>query len=174
MFIEEYNEDKITKESCELFTTRVKEFIINDKNEILIAESDGGCQLPGGHSEEGESLLETIIREVQEETGIRVFQNEISQHFYEIRYLDKNYHGTGKNRFSKVVYSIIKTNKKPNIENINLTENEKKNHFKLNQVNIKDFEKYVKSFIFETQKEINNVIAEEILRVFIEFKKIFK
>ena len=48
--------------------------ILNDKNEILLQKrSDDGCWgYPGGGMELGESLLDTLIRETYEETGLKV------------------------------------------------------------------------------------------------------
>lgn len=45
-FVEEYNDDKIDESSIQIFTTRVKVFLVNSKDEVLIATSGGGCQLP--------------------------------------------------------------------------------------------------------------------------------
>jgi 8-oxo-dGTP diphosphatase len=46
--------------------------ITNAKGEILAANVKGKYHLPGGGIDEGESTLETVIREVIEETGYRI------------------------------------------------------------------------------------------------------
>jgi len=64
------NPNNLNDEEMDSIVTRVKVFLINNNNEILLALSNGGCQLPGGHREENEDLNDTIKREIQEETGI--------------------------------------------------------------------------------------------------------
>lgn len=49
--------------------------LIYDENRILVQEKigtrhEGGLVFPGGHVEEGESLRDSIIREIKEETGL--------------------------------------------------------------------------------------------------------
>ncbi|MDD4276231.1 MAG: NUDIX hydrolase, partial [Clostridia bacterium] len=152
--------------SVEIITTRVKIFLVNSKDEILIATSGGGCQLPGGHIEEGEGILQGIVREVQEETGIILDYDEILGQFYIIKYLQKNYQNTDKNRLSQVIYFLAKTDKQTNIANLNITENEKINNFDIKYIKFTNFDDFVKQFIAPNQKEINLVIAKEMLKVY--------
>ena len=76
-----YNEDNIEDNEIDEIVTRVKAFIINSKKEILFANSGGGIQLIGGHVENGETLEDTIKREVHEETGIILQSKNISSPF---------------------------------------------------------------------------------------------
>jgi hypothetical protein len=48
--------------------------LICDGNKILVQEKAGtnGLVFPGGHVEEGESLLESVVREMKEETGLAI------------------------------------------------------------------------------------------------------
>ena len=51
--------------------------LIYDDDKVLVEEKTGtnyhgGLVFPGGHVEEGESLLESVIREVKEETGLTI------------------------------------------------------------------------------------------------------
>ena len=171
MKIKEYNSENIKQEEIDEVVTRVKVFLLNDKNELYIATSDGGCQLPGGHREDGEELIDTAIREVQEETGIILDKNEIVEPFYCIKHLTRNYKKTGLNRCSEMIYFYARTNKEPDIDNLNLTENEKINKFSINKVNLNDVEEFIRSFITSTQKEINIIIAKEVLSATKEFKE---
>ncbi len=166
-----YNEDNIKDNEIDEIVTRVKAFIINSKNEILFANSGGGIQLIGGHVENGETLEDTIKREVHEETGIILQSQNISSPFFEIKHYTKNYKETGKNRISNVVYYIVKTDEMPNLKNMSLTDEEIKNQFSYAYSPINQFEVLLKSCL-ESNIEINVVIAKELLVVFEELKRI--
>ena len=56
---------------------RVKVLLINSNNELLLAYSNNCYQFPGGHVEDGESLLNAVYREIKEETGIVLNDNNI-------------------------------------------------------------------------------------------------
>lgn len=166
------NPDNLKESEMDSTITRVKIFLINDKNEILVATSNGGCQLPGGHREEGEDLIETIKREIKEETGIILNNNEISMPFFEIRHYNKNYRGTGQKRISNVIYYLIRTNKEVNLDNTSYTQHEKLYNFSVEYIPLIKFENYVNNFINESQQEINVIIAKEMLMAFNELKNI--
>ena len=48
--------------------------LICDDNKVLVQEKVGtkGLVFPGGHVEEGESLFESVVREMKEETGLTI------------------------------------------------------------------------------------------------------
>lgn len=54
--------------------TQVYGIIFNDKGEILVCREskEGGWIIPGGHPEEGESIEETLKRELLEEVDVEV------------------------------------------------------------------------------------------------------
>ena len=66
----------------------------------------------------------------------------------------------------------MRTDKEINIENINLTDSEKKNKFTINIINCNVFEEYLKNYIEKETLEINKVIEKEILIAYEELKKI--
>jgi 8-oxo-dGTP pyrophosphatase MutT (NUDIX family) len=66
-----------------LFQVGVKALITNDKNEILVLDSGEWhlkhqtqhWDIPGGRIQEGHTVLETLQREVEEETGVKKISN---------------------------------------------------------------------------------------------------
>lgn len=53
--------------------------LVYDENRILVQEKKGtgytgGLLFPGGHVEQGESLRDSVIREIKEETGLNIYE----------------------------------------------------------------------------------------------------
>ena len=165
-----FNEDNLKENEMNQVVVRVKAFIMNSKNELLVASSNGGAQLVGGHVEEGEQYKDTLQREVLEETGIFLSSEEIPDPFYEVKHYTKNYHGKDMNRLSDVIYYLVRIDKKPNKDNANLTQMEQDYLFNVQYIPFSDFEDYIKDFL-NNEKEINRGIASEILFAFEELKK---
>lgn len=57
----------------------VRAFVLNDKKEILMAKEsvDGKWTIPGGWSDIGSTPSEVAVREVSEETGLKVSANRV-------------------------------------------------------------------------------------------------
>ena len=103
--------------------------LINSNNEILLGYSHNCYQFPGGHKEDGEILSVVLKREIKEEVGIDI---EIeNKPFLCIKYYNKNYFNTGKNRCNKIYYIVVKTNQKPNLSKTEYTEDEIDGNFEL-------------------------------------------
>ena len=66
---------------------RVKVLLVNSNNEVLLGYSHNNYQFPGGHVEENETLIQTVNREVLEETGIEI--EIVSNQKHEISYKPK-------------------------------------------------------------------------------------
>lgn len=58
-----------------VFTTMC--MVCDNQNKVLLQERIGtawdGIAFPGGHVESGESFVESVIREIKEETGYRIY-----------------------------------------------------------------------------------------------------
>lgn len=167
-----FNQDNLKDSDIDVITTRVKVFLMNDNDEFILAQSNGGLQLPGGHVEDGEKVEETVIREIREETGIELDKNVIPKPFYEIRHYTKNYKNQNINKLSRIIYYYVKSNKKINLDNIHLTEHEKENNFSIRIIHLKDFESAINDVKQNSPEEINRVIASEILDSFGYLQKI--
>lgn len=161
------NENNLKEEDITEIVQRVKILLINSKNEILLGYSHNEYQFPGGHVEDSEELIETVKREILEETGIQLNIQQAEPFACNLGYY-KDWPEKDKNRKIEIYYYEIITNEKPNLDNINLTENEKQGNFEL---------RYIPLDIIE--EELNNNVnkygnPKGITREMLEVIKIYK
>ena len=128
-----YNEENVQEKEINRLVRRAKVLIINSSDEILYAYSNNHYFFVGGRVEEGETFEEALVREVKEETGIDIPLEE-RKLICTITYMNKNYPEEGINTKSVANYYLIKSDIKPNLENSNLTEEEKSWNFELKYV----------------------------------------
>ena len=162
------NDDNLKKEDIDETVTRVKGIIINDNEEITIVYSNKSYQFPGGHLEEGESILDCLYREIREETGI-VFKNIEPSLIRKISYYTKNYRNTNKNRENIIYYYLIRSNEKYNIDNIDLDEWEKSHEFRIQLVPVNEIKDLLMNDI--NNAEINELIYREMIDVIENIKE---
>ena len=122
---------------------RVKVLLINSNNEILLGYSHNDYQFPGGHVEENENLIHAVKREVHEETGINLNDENMTPFAGMIGYY-KDWPAAGKNRKIEIYYYEIKTDKKPNLGETEYTENEKDGNFELKYVSLTNIKQVLK------------------------------
>ena len=142
----------------------------NGNRLIPVIGSVGLFHFIGGHKEDNEELIDTLKREVQEETGIKLDNETINEPFLKIMYLNKDYPEIGENRESDIYYYVVKTNKLPNLENVNYTEKELKKHFELIYINLNNAIKIIKENIPNHKK--NEVISRDMIIALEEYERI--
>ena len=162
------NDYNLKEEDMTEVVKRVKLFIINSNNEILLGYSNNEYQCPGGHVEDNEDLISAINREMKEETGIELNLKEATPFACTLGYY-KDWPEKGKNRKIEIYYYEIKTDEKPNLNNTNYTENEKKGNFELKYISLNNVEQ---EFIDNANKYGDkHGITKEMLKVFKIYKK---
>ncbi len=164
-----YNYDMLTENDINNVVSRVKVLLINSKREVLLGFEHNTFQFPGGHVEENETLGDCIVREIKEETGIEL-ENVERKPFFVIKYFNKDYPEVGLNSCFLINYYIIETDEPFNLNNINLTENEKDGNFELKYIPLEKIEETLTESIEWNKK--NKIIVPEMLEVFTEYKKI--
>ena len=137
IIINDYN---LKDEDMTEIVRRVKVLLINSKSEILLGYSHNTYQFPGGHVEQNETLIETLNREIKEETGIDLNIKDAKPFACNIGYY-KDYPKKGNNRKIEIYYYEIKNDNKPNLESTQYTEEEKKGNFRLKYIPFSDVER---------------------------------
>ena len=119
-----YNDDDLKDNEIDQVVTRVKAFIVSSKNNMLVGRNDEGYQLLGGYVEDTESLEGALKKAIFNETCIVLDSKDKIEPFYEIRYYNRDYKGSGINRLSDMVYYLVTTDKLPNYKKLKLSEKE--------------------------------------------------
>ena len=130
------NDKKLNEEEVQKFGSKVRAVLLSD-NKILVSHYGGVVLLPGGSIDKGETESEAIIRELKEETGI-VYDINSLEELLLLEYYQPNY----PTRRDEVINRLIRTKfylaqyKGINLESINRTENEVKDNFHLELMNV--------------------------------------
>ncbi len=166
-----YNYDNLKENEIDEIVIRCKGLIVNNKNEIMIGYCHNTYQFPGGHLEENETLLDCLKREIKEETGIELEDDEINKNIIEKNtHYTRNYCNSNKNRKNEIYYYVIKTDKLPNINNNHLDKNEIDGNYIIKMIDINNVEQILINSI--SLNGVNKIIVEEMLDVINEYKKI--
>lgn len=161
-----YNYDYLKDKDITEIVVRMKALIINDKN-LILGNENNIYQFPGGHLENNETFEECLKREVLEETGIEIEDNEIKRPFMKVTYMNKDWPEVGKNRKSEIYYYLIETSKNPNLGKVNYTEHEKQGNFKIEFIPLNESIRVIENNIFKNEK--NKVIAPDMIMAIKEY-----
>ncbi len=162
------NENHLKEEEMTEIVKRVKALLVNSKQELLLGYSYHTYQFPGGHVEENETLLNAVKRELKEETGIEIQENNLDYFACKYGYY-KDYPKKGQNRKIEIYYYEIKTDEKPNLENTSYTEEEAKGNFELRSIPLNN----VIEVLEQNAKEYGDPygIADEMITLLTEYRR---
>lgn len=133
------NRDNLKESDITEVVKRVKLLIINSNNEILLCYSHNNYHFPGGHVEDGEDFIETVNREIKEETGVELNVTDIKP-FACCEGYWKDWPEVGKNRKTEVYYYEIFYDLVPDLDNTCRTEHEKDGGFCLKYIPLDNLE----------------------------------
>lgn len=154
-----HNEDNLTLNDANKVTLRAKLIVENNNDEILICHMGVKYFLIGGHIDNDESDEQCLTREVAEESGVTLHFSNILP-IASSNYINKDYPQNGDITYTNTNYYAIKYDLVPNIEMQNLTEEEKKENFKLMYIPKNE----VINFL-ENTKEINATLSDTIMAI---------
>ena len=163
-----YNKDNLKDEEITETSVRIKVLLINN-GDIYLGNGSDIYQFPGGHLEEGETFNDCLKRELLEEAGIEIDDEEITEPFMKITYKNKDWPEEGKNRKVEFYYYAIETDKLPDENNTNLTENEKSGNYRIDIVPLDKVIDVLKENM--PKNERNNAITPDMIKVIEEYLK---
>jgi len=119
--------------------------VINEKNEVLLIHHNAGhWDFPKGHVEEGETEIQTAVREVKEETNIDVKVNE--KYRYVTEYSPKE------DVMKQVVYFMAR----------NISNDKEAQLEEVSEVKWFDFEKALEKITYDSSKEILKKLKKDL------------
>ena len=161
------NKYNLTEEDMTEVVKRVKILLVNSNDGILLGYSHHNYQFPGGHVEENEELIDTVNREILEETGMDLKLTDLEPFARNLGYY-KDWPEEGKNRKIEIYYYEVKTDEKPNLDNTSYTESEKDGGFELRYIPLSNVEEELKKNAEEYGDKKG--IAREMLELFSLYK----
>ena len=169
-----YNDDDLKDDEIDQVVTRAKAFIVSSKNNMLIGKTDEGYQLLEGYVAENESFEQALCRAIYNETGIELDRKDSIEPFFQVRYYNKDYKGSGINRLSDTIYCLVKTDKLPNYKKLKLSEKEIAEKLPIEVVRRNLFHKILKNYIDQESNTLNKIKNKEILIAFEKMKERYK
>ena len=135
------NDDNLNIGDIEEFSTKVRAILVDDEDNILIANYHNVILLPGGKVDDNETIYDAIVRELNEELGQSYNSDEL-EFFTTLNYFQKNYpriNGVFCNRLLQTHYFVGRY-KNVNKNMQKLTEKEQKGNFRLQLVSLLELE----------------------------------
>ena len=165
------NETNLRGEDIQKFGNKVRAVLLSD-NKILVSYYGGVILLPGGSIDKGETESEAIIRELKEETGFVYDINSLEELLF-LEYYQPNY----PTRRDEVVNRLIRTKfyfakyKGINLESINRTENEVKDNFCVELIELDEFISSVNEVSDNPRKKYFDRENQEVIKVLKKVRK---
>ena len=163
-----HNHSNLKEEDITDIVIRIKALIVNN-GYIILGNANDTYQFPGGHLEDGETFIECLKREVMEETGILVDDNEIKEPILKVIYMNEDHPVEGKITKSEVYFYPVETDKKPDINKAKYTDREIQGNYHLDIVPLHESISIIENNI--PKNKMNKVIAPEMIEAIKEYLK---
>lgn len=163
------NDNDLENIDLDYKVTRVKGIVINSNDELILIKNNNTYQLPGGHVEKDEELNATLARELREELGVSIDVN--TPPFLMITTYDNDYLGNGDYVSNRIYYYVVKTDIRPDPNNLILDALEKNSEFKIYKVKLNNIKEFLNRSVKNGTIESN--IARELEFVFDEYMELY-
>lgn len=160
------NPNKLLLEDINVVTNKVRAIILDCDDNIIVTKYADMFMLPGGKVDNEEILEDALIRELEEELGIKYEINELLSVISYENYIE-NYNLVDSNSFTnklnRTIYYLIRSDKKINNSNSKLSYREKNNGFTIINMYLYDLIDLVNSY--ESTNIRNIYFKKELLDV---------
>ena len=159
------NDSNLNNNEIQKNGNKVRAVLLSD-NKILVSHYGGVILLPGGSIDKGETADDAIIRELKEETGIAYDANNLKELLL-LEYYQPNY----PTRRDEVINRLIRTKfyfgqyRGIDLKSINRTENEVKDNFNLDLIELDEFASLINEASDNPRKKYFDRENQEVIRV---------
>lgn len=169
--IVKYNDDNLRDDEIDEVVLRVKAFIVSSKNNMIIGRDNEGYKLLEVSVGADEDIEVALKNGIYLETGIALDGRDIIEPFYEVRYYNRDYKGSGVNRLSDTIYFLIKSDKLPNHKRLKLSMEELAKKLPLELIKRSQFERILTEYIDAEKNILYKTKTKEVLLAFNKIKK---
>ena len=159
------NDSNLNNNEIQKNGNKVRAVLLSD-NKILVSHYGGVILLPGGSIDKGETADDAIIRELKEETGIVYDANNLKELLL-LEYYQLNY----PTRRDEVINRLIRTKfyfgqyRGIDLKSINRTENEVKDNFHLDLIDLDEFASLINESSKNSRKKYFDRENQEVIKV---------
>ena len=166
------NNDFLKKEELNSFAHKVRAIVFNNEEKLYITDMNSSFNLLGGRVEKMEELSDSLIRELKEELGVRVFTKDI-KYIGEFIFWHKGFPGEKSvvNRENKVDLFLVTKPQELKINNVKLTNYEKHYNFKLLLKNLEEIDNLIKYKGNNPYKKFTDVELKTLVNAYLEYRK---
>ena len=164
------NDSNLNNNEIQKNGNKVRAVLLSD-NKILVSHYGGVILLPGGSIDKGETADDAIIRELKEETGIAYDANNLKELLL-LEYYQPNY----PTRRDEVINRLIRTKfyfgqyRGIDLKSINRTENEVKDNFHLDLIDLDEFASLINESSENSRKKYFDRENQEVIKVLKKLK----
>lgn len=162
------NPDKLVPTQSMQNFRKARVILENDKGQFAISNEGGKCIFPGGKCEKGETGVQAIQRELEEETGISLKESDFTE-ILELETLYKDFYDYRSNSFklrlTNTIYYYARCSDKINTDNMNLTIGEINENFTIVFV---DKEQLLRLLLVDHSSAINGKFFDEENRIVVQ------
>jgi len=166
-----YNDDNLKDDEIDEVVLRVKAFIISSKNNVLIGRDEEGFKLLETTVEADEDIVVKLKNAIYLETGIALDSKDEIEPFYEVRYYNKDYKGSGINRLNDTIYFLIKSDKLPNYKKLKLSPEELAKRLPIEIIKKSQFVRVLTEYVEEEQNVLYKTKTKEVLLAYDKIKE---
>ena len=160
------NENNLNDNDVNLIKNKARGVLIED-DKILIAHYNDVILLPGGTVEDNETIDDAVIREIEEEVGIKYDITELKP-FLNLKHYQKDYPSREDGILNRLIntYFYVGKYKGIDLNNVKRTDNEKSGNFHIELVKISDLFELLNENSTSPRKKYFNKEIEEVIKVY--------